>query len=47
MKGLIAEAQEKKFPDSPLMLALLDAVSEAEQCAHVAAQLISDRVRTR
>jgi histone demethylase JARID1 len=47
MKAMITEAQEKKFPDSPLLQALLEAVSEAESCAHVAAQLISDKVRTR
>lgn len=41
------EANEKKFPDSALLQALMEAVSEAEQCASVAAQLVSAKVRTR
>ena len=40
LKELIAEASEKKFPDSPLLQALVDAVSEAEKCASVANQLV-------
>ena len=47
MRELITEAQDKKFPDSPLLQALIEAVTEAEQCANVAAQLVSQKVRTR
>ncbi len=47
LKELISEAEEKKFPDSPLMQTLLSAVGEAEKCASVANQLVSAKVRTR
>lgn len=47
LKELITEATDKKFPDSPLLQALIDAVGEAEKCANVANQLVSKKVRTR
>ena len=47
LKELINEAEEKKFPDSPLLQTLTSAVSEAEKCANVANQLVSKKVRTR
>ncbi len=47
LKELIIEAEEKKFPDSPLMQTLVSSVSEAEKCASVANQLVSKKVRTR
>ena len=47
LKELIAEAEEKKFPESDLLHTLVNAVSEAEKCSNVAAQLISKKVRTR
>ena len=47
LKCMIEEAKSKKFPDSPLLQSLQDAVSEAEKCAAVANQLVSKKVRTR
>ena len=47
LKELITEAEEKKFPDSPLLQTLGEAVGEAEKCASVANQLVSAKVRTR
>ena len=47
LKELITEAEEKKFPDSPLLQTLSAAVGEAEKCASVANQLVSAKVRTR
>ena len=47
LKELITEAEEKKFPDSPLLQTLVSAVGEAEKCASVANQLVSAKVRTR
>ena len=41
------EAEEKKFPDSPLLNTLTAAIDEAEKCANVASQLITKKVRTR
>lgn len=47
LKEYITEAEEKRFPDSELMQQLVMAVSEAEKCANVAAQLVSKKARTR
>jgi histone demethylase JARID1 len=47
LKEYIAEAEEKRFPDSELMQQLVMAVNEAEKCANVAAQLVSKKARTR
>lgn len=47
MRELLTEAAEKKYPDSPLLQALMAAVGEAEKCANVASQLVSAKVRTR
>ena len=43
----MTEAEEKKFPDSPLLQTLASSVAEAEKCASVANQLVSAKVRTR
>jgi len=47
LRELVTEAEEKKFPDSPLLQTLTSAVGEAEKCANVANQLVSEKVRTR
>ncbi|KAG8296501.1 Lysine-specific demethylase 5A [Homalodisca vitripennis] len=47
LKGLLAEAEEKKFPDSELLQGLSLAIQEAEKCASVAQQLDNSRMRTR
>jgi hypothetical protein len=47
LKELVTEAKDQKFPDSPLLQSLQDAVGEAEKCATVANQLVSAKVRTR
>ena len=47
LKELVTEAEEKKFPDTPLMQTLVAAISEAEKCASVANQLVCKKVRTR
>ncbi|XP_012946958.1 lysine-specific demethylase 5A isoform X2 [Aplysia californica] len=47
LKELIAEAEDKKFPESDLLQTLVSAVTEAEKCSSVAAQLVSKKVRTR
>ena len=47
LKELIVSAEEKKFPDSPLLQTLVAAVDDAEKCANVANQLVSKKARTR
>ena len=47
LKELVTEAEEKKFPDTPLMQTLIAAISEAEKCASVANQLVCKKVHTR
>ena len=47
LRDFVTEAGEKKFPDSPLLQSLEDAIAEAEKCAAVANQLVSTKVRTR
>ncbi|XP_013414674.1 lysine-specific demethylase 5A-like isoform X2 [Lingula anatina] len=47
LKEMIVEADQKRFPDSELLQALIAAVGEAEKCANVANQLVSKKVRTR
>lgn len=47
MKELVKEAEDKRFPDSELLKALIAAMHEAEKCAAVASQLVGKKVRTR
>ncbi|XP_054279560.1 lysine-specific demethylase 5A [Macrosteles quadrilineatus] len=47
LKSLKEEAEDKKFPESELLLGLTLAIQEAEKCANVAQQLDSTRMRTR
>jgi len=47
LRALQAEAEEKKFPESELLIGLNLAILEAEKCANVAQQLDSSRMRTR
>ena len=47
LRELLKEALEKKYPDTPLLQALMNSVEEAEKCANVASQLVSAKVRTR
>ncbi|XP_011494343.1 PREDICTED: lysine-specific demethylase lid [Ceratosolen solmsi marchali] len=47
LKELLDEAEIKKFPESELLTALTTAVQDAEKCASVARQLLSNKQRTR
>jgi hypothetical protein len=47
VKSLLQEAEQKKFPESELLQALMQVVTEAEKCASVAQQLACKKVRTR
>ncbi len=47
LRELVTEAKDRKYPDSPLLQAVTDTVTEAEKCSSVAAQLLSHRIRTR
>lgn len=47
LKGLVAEAEFKKFPETELLQALAYSVQEAEKCSSIAQQLDCNRVRTR
>lgn len=47
LKKLLNEAETKKFPESELLSALTTAVQDAEKCASVARQLLSNKQRTR
>jgi histone demethylase JARID1 len=47
VKSLLQEAEQKKFPESELLQALMQVVTEAEKCANVAQQLSCKKVRTR
>ena len=47
LKELLADAQEKRLPDTELISDLRQAVEAAEKCTAVAQQLISSKVRTR
>ncbi|KAJ8679278.1 hypothetical protein QAD02_015065, partial [Eretmocerus hayati] len=47
LKELLDEAEAKKFPESELLTALTTAVQDAEKCASVARQLLSNKQRTR
>lgn len=47
LRELVTLAQERRFPDSELLGALLAAVAEAEKCAAVGAHLAAKKVRTR
>ena len=47
LREMITEAEDGKFPDSPLLDTLSVAIGEAEKCASVATQLITKKVRTR
>ena len=47
LKELLADAQEKRLPDTELVSDLRQAVEAAEKCTAVAQQLISSKVRTR
>ncbi|KDR13965.1 hypothetical protein L798_11923, partial [Zootermopsis nevadensis] len=47
VKSLLQEAEQKKFPESELLQALMQVVTEAEKCASVAQQLSCKKVRTR
>ena len=47
LRDLATEAEEKHYPDSPLLEALIQAIGDAEKCASVANQLVSVKVRTR
>jgi len=47
VKSLLQEAEQKKFPESELLQALMQVVTEADKCASVAQQLACKKVRTR
>lgn len=44
---MVEEAEAQRFPDSELLQTLIQAVTEAEKCATVAAHLATKKVRTR
>lgn len=46
-RGLLQEAEDKKFPDSELLQALRISVQEATKCANVASQLGGRKTRNR
>ena len=47
LKDLLAEAEDKRFPDTELVSSLREAIETAEKCTLVAQQLMSSKVRTR
>ena len=47
LRALVSDAAEKKFPDSPLLQSLEEAIAEADKCAAVAQQLVSTKARAR
>lgn len=47
MRELVEEAESQRFPESELLQTLIQAVTEAEKCATVAAHLATKKVRTR
>ncbi|KAF5292984.1 hypothetical protein FQR65_LT11102 [Abscondita terminalis] len=47
LKGLLTEAEEKKFPKCELLTTLSNAIDDAEKCASVIRQLDSTMARTR
>lgn len=47
LKELVEEAEAQRFPDSELLQTLIQAVTEADKCATVAAHLATKKVRTR
>ena len=47
LRDLVSTAEERRFPDSELLGALLAAVAEADKCAAVGAHLAAKKVRTR
>ncbi|XP_076035943.1 lysine demethylase 5 isoform X2 [Oratosquilla oratoria] len=47
LRELVEEAEAQRFPDSELLQTLVQAVTEAEKCATVAAHLATKKVRTR
>ncbi|XP_045603249.1 lysine-specific demethylase 5A isoform X2 [Procambarus clarkii] len=47
LRELVEEAEAQRFPESELLQTLIQAVTEAEKCATVAAHLATKKVRTR
>ena len=47
LRELVEEAESQRFPDSELLQTLVQAVTEADKCATVAAHLATKKVRTR
>lgn len=47
LRELVEEAESQRFPESELLQTLIQAVTEAEKCATVAAHLATKKVRTR
>ena len=47
LREMVEEAESQRFPDSELLQTLVQAVTEAEKCATVAAHLATKKVRTR
>ncbi|KAK7080654.1 Lysine-specific demethylase 5A [Halocaridina rubra] len=47
LRDLVEEAEAQRFPDSELLQTLIQAVTEADKCATVAAHLATKKVRTR
>lgn len=47
VKALLAEADDKHFPKSDLILTLINAIEDAEKCASVIKQLDLNKIRTR
>ncbi|KAF5303761.1 hypothetical protein FQA39_LY09834 [Lamprigera yunnana] len=47
LKGLLTEAEEKKFPKCELLITLSNAIEDAEKCASVIRQLDSTMARSR
>ncbi|XP_071532238.1 lysine-specific demethylase 5A isoform X2 [Panulirus ornatus] len=47
LREMVEEAEAQRFPDSELLQTLIQAVTEAEKCATVAAHLATKKVRTR
>lgn len=47
LRELVEDAEAQRFPDSELLQTLVQAVTEADKCATVAAHLATKKVRTR
>lgn len=47
LRELVEEAESQRFPESELLQTLIQAVTEADKCATVAAHLATKKVRTR